>query len=140
VQAVEFELVGQSISKGSDQGAVVTTTVKAGDHEESYELLLEAPNGDFRQTREYAISGANVVETHSWWSAWVGCLSRSCASACLNALWACTGTWTAYFWCSCPLGCVLVRGVFHVHAVGGAAGPQGAVTMAIVCGSNTGGR
>lgn len=109
VQAVEFELVGQSISKGSDQGAVVTATVKAGDQEETHEILLEAPGGNFRQTREYTIEGAKVVETNSWWSAWVGCLNRSCASTCLNALWSCSGTWTAYFWCVAARcgGCVL---------------------------------
>lgn len=109
VQAVEFELVGQSISKGNDQGAVLTATVKAGDQEETHEILLEAPGGNFRQTREYTIEGAKVVETNSWWSAWVGCLNRNCASTCLNALWSCTGTWAAYFWCVAARcgGCVL---------------------------------
>ena len=109
VKEVEFELVGQSISKGGDQGAVATMTIKAGSQEESYEMLLEAPGGNFRQVREYTVEGQRVVETHSWWSAWVGCLRSRCASTCLNSLWACTGTWAAYFWCvvaACG-GCVL---------------------------------
>jgi hypothetical protein len=96
---IEFELVGQSISKGGAQGALATSTIRGGGHEETYEMLLEAPQGNFRQTREFTIQHEKIVETHSWWSAWVGCLRNSCSSTCLNALWQCTGTWTAYFWC-----------------------------------------
>ena len=109
VQAVEFELVGQSFSNGNDQAAVLTTTIKAGDQEETYEAFLEAPGGDFRRAREYTMEGAKVVETQSWWTAWVGCLRGRCASTCLSALVRCSGTWTAYFWCVVARcgGCVL---------------------------------
>jgi hypothetical protein len=109
VQQVEFEIAGQSVSKGDAEGAVVTCTVRAGDNEETYEMLLEAPGGNFRQTREYTIKDDQLVEAHSWWSAWTGCLNRDCASTCLNALWSCTGTWTDYFWCVVSRcgGCVL---------------------------------
>jgi hypothetical protein len=95
----------------------VTTTVKAGDHEESYELLLEAPNGDFRQTREYAISGANVVETHSWWSAWVGCLSGAARRHASTLFGHVPAHGRRTLWCVVARcgGCVLVRGVFHVR-------------------------
>jgi hypothetical protein len=99
VQDVEFELVGQSVSKEDAEGAVATATIRGGGNEQTYEMLLEAPGGNFRQTREYKIDNDQVVEAHSWWSAWTGCLSRDCASTCLNSLWACTGTWTAYLWC-----------------------------------------
>ncbi|SRR6266511_2362075 len=109
VREIEFELVGQSISKGDDQGAVATTTIRAGDQEETYEMLLEAPRGNFSQAREFTIERDKVVEANSWWSAWVGCLRSNCASACLNALFSCSGTWTAYFWCVVARcgGCVL---------------------------------
>jgi hypothetical protein len=109
VQDVEVELVGQSVTKGRNQGAVVTCTVKAGKQEVSYDFYLEAPNGQFERATEWTIEGGKVVEARSWWSAWVGCLRSRCASACLSALWQCTGTWTAYFWCvvgKCG-GCVL---------------------------------
>jgi hypothetical protein len=109
VQDVEVELVGQSMTKGRNQGAVVTCTVKAGANEETYDFLLEAPNGQFERATESTIVGNKVVAANSWWSAWVGCLRSRCASTCLSALWQCSGTWTAYFWCvvgRCG-GCVL---------------------------------
>jgi hypothetical protein len=99
VQDLEVELVGQSVTKGRNQGAVVTCTVKAGGNEETYDFYLEAPNGQFERASEWAIEDGKVVEASSWWSAWVGCLRSKCASSCLSALWQCTGTWTAYFWC-----------------------------------------
>jgi hypothetical protein len=109
VQDVEFELVGQSMTKGKNQGAVATCTVRAGTNEVSYSMLLEAPNGRFDRAQEWTIAKGKVVEANSWWSAWVGCLRSRCASSCLSALWQCAGTWTAYFWCvvaKCG-GCVL---------------------------------
>jgi hypothetical protein len=109
VREVEFELVGQSYSKQDAEGAVATCTVRAGKNEATYDLLLEAPGGNFQQARELTVEGDQVVDAHSWWSAWTGCLSRDCASTCLSSLTACTGTWTAYLWCvvaACG-GCVL---------------------------------
>jgi hypothetical protein len=109
VREVEFELVGQSVSKGDTEGAIATCTVKAGKNEEIYEFFVEAPGGNFSQAREFTVEDGEVVEADSWWSAWTGCLGRDCASTCLGALVACTGTWAAYLWCvvaACG-GCVL---------------------------------
>jgi hypothetical protein len=109
VQELEVELVGQSMTKGRNQGAVATCTVKGGGNVETYDLLLEAPGGNFEKAQEWTIEQGKVVEAHSWWSAWVGCLYSRCASTCLSALWQCAGTWTAYFWCVVARcgGCVL---------------------------------
>ena len=109
VRTIEFELVGQSASKSGAEAAVVTCVVKAGRNELVYDFLLEAPAGDFSRAREFAVQDDQVVMAHSWWSAWVGCLRRSCASACLSSLFACAGTWAAYFWCVAAAcgGCVL---------------------------------
>ena len=109
VETVEFELVGMSATKGKDQGAVVTSVVRAGDNEVVYHFVLEAPGGDFRKAREFAVEDGKVVAAHSWWTAWVGCLRNRCASTCLSALGSCSGTWSAYFWCVAARcgGCVL---------------------------------
>ena len=109
VQEVEVELVGQSVTKGRNQGAVATCTVKGGGQEETYDFYLEAPNGQFERAAEWTVEDGKVVEAQSWWSAWIGCLRSRCASACLSALWQCTGTWAAYFWCVVARcgGCVL---------------------------------
>jgi len=109
VRTVEFELLGLSASKSGAEAAVATCVVKAGRQELVYDFLLEAPGGDFSRAREWTILDGKVVEAHSWWSAWVGCLQRSCASTCLTSLFACTGTWAAYFWCVAAAcgGCVL---------------------------------
>lgn len=114
VRNIEFEMLLQPFSKGNsnDKAAVATTTVKAGEEVATYEMLLEAPNGDFRQPREFIVEGDEIVEAESWWTAFTGCLSNNCASACLTALWACSGTWAAYLWClvwrcgGCVLKCV----------------------------------
>jgi|SRR5215207_267195 len=109
VRTVEFELLGQSASKSGGEAAVATCVVKSGRNELVYDFLLEAPDGDFRRAREYTLLDGELVEAHSWWSAWVGCLQRSCVSTCLTSLWACGGTWAAYFWCVAAAcgGCVL---------------------------------
>src|SRR5206468_1944864 len=71
VRDAEVELVGQSLSKGADQGAVVMCTVRAGGEEETYHMFLEAPGGNFRQAREYTLDdNEQVVPANSWWSAW----------------------------------------------------------------------
>jgi hypothetical protein len=109
VQDVEVELVGQSVTKGRNQGAIVACTVRAGRNEETYDFYLEAPGGQFERATEWTVEAGKVVQANSWWSAWVGCLRSRCASTCLSALWQCSGTWTAYFWCvvaKCG-GCVL---------------------------------
>jgi hypothetical protein len=109
VREVEFELVGQSVSKADAEGAVATITIRGGGNYTEHSILLEAERGNFLQARESTIENDQVVESHSWWSAWTGCLYRDCASTCLNSLWACSGTWAAYFWCVAAAcgGCVL---------------------------------
>lgn len=109
VRNVEIELVGVSASKSGAEGAVATCVVKAGKNEQVYDFLLEAPGGDFARAREFTVRDGEVVDAHSWWSAWVGCLQRSCLSTCLSSLVACSGTWAAYFWCVAAAcgGCVL---------------------------------
>jgi hypothetical protein len=109
VRTVEFELAGQSFSRGDDEGALATAVVRGGRNELAYHFLLEAPGGNFQQAREFAVENDAVVEALSWWTAWTGCLSRDCASTCLGSLLSCAGTWAAYFWCvvaACG-GCVL---------------------------------
>ena len=113
VQSVDFSLVGRSLTRGNDQGAVATMSVSAsgphGGEQVSYSMLLEAPSGHFDRAKEWTIDNGRVVEAHSWWSAWNGCLHSKCASTCLSSLWQCTGTWSAYFWCVAAKcgGCVV---------------------------------
>jgi hypothetical protein len=109
VRTVEVEVVGHSISKGDAEGAVATATIRAGGNELTYDLLLEAPGGRFQEAREFTIVNDRVVPANSWWSAWTGCLQRSCISTCLTSLVVCSGTWAAYFWCVAAAcgGCVL---------------------------------
>jgi hypothetical protein len=109
VRTVEFELVGQSASKSGAEGAIATCVVKAGSNETAYDFLLEAPDGDFQRAQEFTLENNKVIEAHSWWSAWVGCLRSRCASTCLSSLFTCSGTWAAYFWCVAAAcgGCVL---------------------------------
>ncbi len=109
IRTVEFELVGQSVSKEGAEGAIATAVIKAGNNQLAYDILLEAPGGDFQHAREFTIVGDEVVPANSWWSAWRGCLTRTCASTCLTSLFTCSGTWAAYFWCVAATcgGCVL---------------------------------
>ena len=99
VREVEFELVGQSVTKADSEGGVAACTVRAGNNEETYEFFVEAPGGDFSRAREFAVEDNEIVDANSWWTAWTGCLGRDCASTCLNSLTSCSGTWTAYLWC-----------------------------------------
>jgi len=115
VKTVEFELVGMSTQKDDqdqgdqDQGAVVTSIVRAGDNVITYDFILEAPGGDFRRASEFAVEDGKLVVANSWWSAWGGCLRSRCANTCLSSLTQCSGSWSTYFWCVAARcgGCVL---------------------------------
>jgi hypothetical protein len=109
VQEVEFELVGQSVSKADAEGAVATVTIRAGGNYTQQHIFIEAERGNFVQAVESTVENGQVVYTNSWWSAWIGCLYRDCASTCLISLWSCSGTWAAYFWCVAARcgGCVV---------------------------------
>jgi hypothetical protein len=104
VSAVTFEFHFQNLvnPKSKTAYAIGVATISAGAFSESYELLLEAPNGSIRNSREWTIKGGQVVRAHSWWSKMSRCLTGRCAGVCAAALAACSGTWVAY------LGCVIV--------------------------------
>jgi hypothetical protein len=89
VREVSFEFLLQSYSRGDDQAAAGTMTVTAGEYTEEYNVILEAPRGDFMRVREYAYVDGSVVEVDGWWDRFNGCLGRSCGSACLGAVVTC---------------------------------------------------
>ena len=103
VNEVEFELVLTALERPNsrDQAAVGTVRLTTDQNTDEYDMLLEAPNGDFNNAREFVVGAdGKVVRAHSWWSATKACLKRSnCAAACLTALGTCGGTWTAYLVC-----------------------------------------
>jgi hypothetical protein len=106
VRELEFELRVQALTKNQsrDQAALVTTSLSAGGNSATYDAYLEAPEGDFLRSIERVVEGGRVVETSSWWTAFVRCLHSKCVNICINALVTCPhGTWAAY------LGCVLAR-------------------------------
>jgi hypothetical protein len=114
VREVTAELVGQSASKADAEAAVATASISAGDNRIEVPLLLEAPRGptgvDFQRARESTVEATDqVIDSRSWWSAWVGCLQRDCAGTCLSSLFTCSGTWAAYLLCVAAQcgGCVL---------------------------------
>lgn len=101
VMEMTFDLKLQNLHKpgSKDMMAIATATISAGQHSDTYDMLLEAPGGSFRKFREYVISGNKVTQTHSWWSRMKKCLLRKCAGACVGALITCSGTWAAYLAC-----------------------------------------
>lgn len=107
-----FDIKVQSYAKAGskDKGAVGMVTVKSGGNSDTYQFSLLAPGGDFEKAVEFTVDKNNKVKkANSWWSRWIRCLRNRCASTCLGALTACSGTWAAYFWCvvaACG-GCVL---------------------------------
>lgn len=104
VQAIQFELLVRSFNRpgSTDEAAVATVTIESGANRETYEMLLEAPGGNFAKGREFEVRGGQVQRANSWWTATKSCLRSKCASVCVGALVTCGGTWAAY------LGCVAV--------------------------------
>jgi hypothetical protein len=105
VSKVEFEFLAQSARKQRARGeaAIAVATISAGKNKDEYEMLLEAPDGDFARFTELTIDETGkVVEADSWWTAFTGCLPQ-CGGPCLTALAECRGTWIEY------IGCVLWR-------------------------------
>ena len=101
VEDMEFDLSLQALEKpnSQDQAAVATVTVTAGQNTKQYELLLEAPGGDFAKAREFKVENDRVVPANSWWTAARTCVVSGCTSVCVGSLVACTGTWAAYLLC-----------------------------------------
>lgn len=101
VQDLEFQITLRTLTKekSQDQAAIATLTITAGTNSEEYDLLLEAPSGNFAQASEFMMEGDQVVLAHSWWSAVRSCLISKCGSVCVGALFACGGTWVAYLGC-----------------------------------------
>jgi hypothetical protein len=101
VQELQVELSLSALEKANskDKAAIATITLTAGKNREAYDLLLEAPDGDFANAREFKVENDQVVPAESWWSATRSCLTRNCAAACIGALITCSGTWAAYLAC-----------------------------------------
>lgn len=101
VQEIEFELLVRSFGKAGtkDEAAVATVTISAGANRETYEMLLEAPGGNFAKGLESIVVGGQVLPAKSWWTATKTCLRNKCASVCVGALVTCGGTWAAYLGC-----------------------------------------
>jgi hypothetical protein len=101
IQEVEFELLVRSFARAGskDEAAVATVTITAGANRDTYEMLLEAPGGNFSKGRESIVVGGQVIPAKSWWTATKSCLRNKCASVCVGALVTCGGTWAAYLGC-----------------------------------------
>jgi hypothetical protein len=102
VSEVTFEMALQALDKPNSQDqaaiALVTITADNGDTQQ-YEMLLEAPGGDFAKARESMVERDQVVAANSWWTAARSCVLSRCTSVCIGALVTCTGTWAAYLLC-----------------------------------------
>lgn len=120
VDKIIFEMEVQNLKKyrSKNKLAIVTTTIKSGELEESYDMILEAPDGNFAKPREYIVKQGKVVPTRSWNTRLKYCLKRHGISDCLLSLLTCSGTWAAYFACvmvSCAIcfirctGCATCR-------------------------------
>jgi hypothetical protein len=114
VREVSFDFSLRALEKPDslDQAAVATVIVRAdGDRTDEYDLLLEAPGGNFAQAREFKVENDRVVPANSWWTAARDCATSTCGSVCVGALLACSGTWAAYLLCvatacgGCWAGC-----------------------------------
>ena len=57
VQELQFEVSLRALEKpnSQDQAAIATVTATAGQNTEVYDLLLEAPGGNFAQAREFKV-------------------------------------------------------------------------------------
>ena len=101
VQEMDFDLSLRALEKpnSQDQAAIATVRVTAGQNTQQYDLLLEAPGGDFAKAREFKVENDQVVPANSWWTAARRCVTGSCTSVCVGALFTCSGTWAAYLLC-----------------------------------------
>jgi hypothetical protein len=101
VQELQYEMSLRTLEKpnSQDQAAIATVTVTAGQNTEQYDLLLEAPGGNFAQAQEFKVENDQVVPAQSWWTAARSCVTRSCTSVCVGSLVTCSGTWAAYLIC-----------------------------------------
>jgi hypothetical protein len=101
VQELTFELSLSELEKdnSTDQAAIATVRIEAGDNVEEYDMFLEALDGDFLDAREFMVEKDKVVLANSWWSATRTCLTSTCASACVSSLITCSGAWSAYLLC-----------------------------------------
>src|SRR5439155_19021557 len=101
VTNAEFEILVQEYSSpdSANQLAVGIATLRAGENNASYPLLLEAPAGNFVLSEEYTVVDDRIEPTESWWTALTGCITRSCATVCVQSLGTCSGSWTEYLGC-----------------------------------------
>jgi hypothetical protein len=101
VADAEFEILLEEYDNpgSADQLAVGIATFRAGENSSSYPLLLNAPQGNFVLSEEYAVVGDRVELTESWWTAVTGCISRNCVTVCVSSLATCRGTWIEYLGC-----------------------------------------
>jgi len=104
VQEVIFEFHLQNLTKlkSKDKGAIVNVTIRAGDNVDTYDMLVEAPGGDFTRVNEYFVQENKVTRAKSYWSSVLACAKEHCIGACVQSLITCSGTWAAY------LGCVAI--------------------------------
>jgi hypothetical protein len=102
VREVSFDFSLRALEKPDslDQAAIATVTVSTGPNQsEEYDLLLEAPGGNFGQAREFKVENDQVRPANSWWTAAQTCATSTCGATCVNALLTCTGNWAEYLLC-----------------------------------------
>jgi hypothetical protein len=101
VTNAEFELLVEEYLNpdSTNQLAVGVATLRAGENTASNPLLLDAPDGNFVLSQEYAVVGDAILQTESWWTAVTGCISRNCVGVCLQSLATCRGSWIQYLGC-----------------------------------------
>lgn len=112
VREVQLETILQSFSKGDsdDQGALLITTVRAGEYTESYEALLDAPGADLLRARELYVEDGELLEANSWFTAYGDCLSSRCPNCRIAPVTCWSGNWIDYVVCllrcgGCAFGC-----------------------------------
>jgi hypothetical protein len=102
VTDAEFEILLEEYDNpdSANKLAVGIATLRAGENSTSSPLLLDAPEGNFVLSDEFAVVGDRVVPTESWWTAVTGCITRNCVTVCVQSLISCRGgNWIQYLGC-----------------------------------------
>jgi hypothetical protein len=97
-KTVDFELDVEQFEKPGmmDKASLGMVTIASGENRASYKFALIAPDGNFDRVVEFTVDPQNkTVRASSWWTEFVDCLRRRCASSCASALGICGWNW----WC-----------------------------------------
>jgi len=105
VEELTFELNCQNLTKNGSQSelAILTVKVNSGAWSKTYHMLLDAPEGDYKNYREYYVKDNRVVKANSWYDRALRCVfeKSSCRwSLCEINLQACRwNSWSTYLYC-----------------------------------------